>query len=147
MPIYDWQSFLEVSFKPLLGIKQIHHFRFFNTAPGIVYYKIKPNDAEQSFRLLQSDMLESNPSVILPPGLPLMRQWYLYNKIRWFVDEKEKDVTCPEPLLPPGPVTIPRVREESVAGPSQASGKRVAAKRPAKSDKGKFTDRKVSKKK
>lgn len=98
VPIYDWQNYLGPFFKALLGIKQIHHFRFCSSTPGIVHYKMKPNDQELSFTLL-ARTVTGHPVIIPPPRLPLQRQWYLYNKIREFVDDKNKDVTCPLPAI------------------------------------------------
>ena len=31
------------------------------------------------------------------PGLDLARQWYLFNKIKQYVDEADKDTLCPKP--------------------------------------------------
>ena len=97
---YDWQSFLQPYFKPLPGLKKLQHFRFSAESPGMVYYRTKPDDPERTFQLLQSpeafpqagELQASNP-----PGLPLERQWYLYNKIREFVRPDAQDVTCPLP--------------------------------------------------
>ena len=38
------------------------------------------------------------PTKILPNGLSLERQWYLYEQIRTHIPRKqEKDMTCPKP--------------------------------------------------
>ena len=40
------------------------------------------------------------PPLVIPPGLPLERQWYLYNKIREFCPDEAKDIACPLPSQP-----------------------------------------------
>ena len=37
------------------------------------------------------------PPLIVPPGLPLERQWYLHNKIREFCPDEAKDIVYPLP--------------------------------------------------
>ena len=37
------------------------------------------------------------PQEITPPGLPLQRQWYLFNHIREYVKDALRDVVCPRP--------------------------------------------------
>ena len=91
--------FFERNFRPLPGIKKIHHFIFSLDNTGMVFYKIKTNDDEQMFDLLwnrSGAVLGDNPSVIDPPGLPHERQLYLFNKIREFVKEEVQDVVCPQ---------------------------------------------------
>lgn len=71
------------------------------------FYRCAPDEPEQSFELIQS--VDSFPSaanlpVITPPGLSIDRQWYLFNKIREFVKEECKDITCPQPQTQAPPV-------------------------------------------
>jgi len=40
------------------------------------------------------------PSIINPPGFPLDRQHYLYNKMREFCPDEAKDLVCPLPAKP-----------------------------------------------
>src|SRR5688572_6555652 len=40
---------------------------------------------------------KQGPPQIPPPGLPLQRQWYLYNQIREYVKDSLQDVVCPLP--------------------------------------------------
>jgi len=102
VPTYDWQSFLEPYFKTLTGIKVLHHFRFSHLTPGVIYYRVTPTCQEQSMQLLKSvDRLPSidGPLELKPPGLPLARQWYLFQKIREFTRDDAQDVTCPKPMI------------------------------------------------
>ena len=43
---------------------------------------------------------------IVPPGLPLQRQWYLYNQVREYVKDSLQDVVCTLPNS--GAPIIPR---------------------------------------
>ena len=60
--------------------------------------------------------------MLTAPGLLLERQWYLYHKIRPYVQEECKDILCPRPEdpLPPRSAQVPRKRRASEhdAGPS-----------------------------
>ena len=100
VPTYDWQSFLEPYFKPLAGIKSLHHFHFSQASPGVVFYSVTPTSEEKSMMLLKNcDRFPSSdgPQELKPPGLPLSRQWYLFQKIREFVRDDAQDITCPKP--------------------------------------------------
>ena len=70
--------------------------------PGVIHFKIKPNDSEQAFKLWnQQAEFAEGPDEIVPPGLPLERQNYLPYKIREFVTEIREDVcdlVCPNPV-------------------------------------------------
>ena len=43
---------------------------------------------------------EGSPAEILPEGLDLKRQWYLYNEIREFCDARFENLVCPLPSAP-----------------------------------------------
>jgi len=127
VPTLDWQSFLSKSFRSLPGIKKFHHFRFVSEQPGLVTFKINPDDSEQSFdlRSRQADFA-SVPHEVPPPGLPLERQRYLYGNIRQFVVVEAQDTVCPQP---PGEedTDVPE------AGPGASAVPEPAAKRKRKS--------------
>lgn len=98
---FDWQAFLEPKFRPLPGIKKLHHFRFSSQTPGTVFFNVEPNDEEQSFLLLNDRRVDVGlmPTEIPPPGLPLQRQQYLFDKIREFVRDDAREVVCPQPCV------------------------------------------------
>jgi len=101
VPTYDWHTFFYSFFKPFPGIKSVQHFRFSADTPGMIYYKATPSSKEHSFQMLcdTHSLPESvGPAELAPPGLPLERQWYLYQKIREFVRTDAQDTTCPEPV-------------------------------------------------
>ena len=40
------------------------------------------------------------PNIVPPHGLSIERQWYLYEQIRPFCPDEDKDTVCPLPLSP-----------------------------------------------
>ena len=40
------------------------------------------------------------PPIVAPKGLSAERQWYLYENIRPFCPDSDKDITCPLPEVP-----------------------------------------------
>ena len=62
------------------------------------------DDTERKINLLKDPQWCTTPTdlpeVIVPPGLTLERQWYLYQKIWEFCPEEAKDVVCPLPSTP-----------------------------------------------
>ena len=40
------------------------------------------------------------PPRVVPKGLSPQRQWYLYDKIREFCPEEDREITCPMPTVP-----------------------------------------------
>ena len=87
VPVYDWTSFFkERTIKNALrGIKKMAHFRFSSDSPGHVYVKETIDEVERQIKLLKDTSwrpeASSLPDMIIPEGLPLTRQWYLYDKI------------------------------------------------------------------
>ncbi|ELU10752.1 hypothetical protein CAPTEDRAFT_187019 [Capitella teleta] len=105
MPNRDWQTFLSPHGKALKGIKSLHHMRFTSAEPGVVYYRQRPRDPEESLRILSTAISTSSPPPLPPPGLDLRRQKYLYQKIRPFVPEEHQDTLCPAPDCDVGPTS------------------------------------------
>ena len=100
VPIYDWTSYFSSHFRRLQGITQYHHFHFNANQPGEVIIKERFDTAETTVRLLKHDWVpnsEELPEVITPKGLSLDRKWYLYQNIRQFCPDEDKDYTCPRP--------------------------------------------------
>ena len=96
---HDWTDFCMKSFKKLDGILQFQHFRF--TKEGVVYAKMTCDGEESAFPLLKKGvklpLSNEKPPVIKPPGLPLARQWYLFDEIRQFVSPEYQDTVAPKP--------------------------------------------------
>ena len=92
----EWTGFLAPHFKKFAGIKKYHHFRFVSSEPGVVYARKQCDTAEEKFKLVidsWSPDVAEEPEVITPRGLSAQRQWYLYEKIREFCPESDRDVT------------------------------------------------------
>ena len=106
VPMYDWVGFFDkhMNKNALKGIKNMHHFRFTTTEPGMVYVKNSSSDEERKIQLSKdlswSPSPDDLPDEIVPPGLSLERQWYLYDKIRDFCSDDAKDIVCPKPSQP-----------------------------------------------
>ena len=107
VPMYDWSKFFEghTIQTAMKGITQMHHFRFSADHPGVVFVKNAIDDLEErKINLLRSTTWRptstSLPDQIIPPGLSLERQWYLYQKIRDFCPDMSKDIVCPQPSTP-----------------------------------------------
>lgn len=101
---YDWSSMFEDTTTAIKGITKFHHFRFSRHHPGRVFVKIASDEPERMINILKDRTWKPStdvlPTIIDPPGLPLDRQWYLYNKIREFCPEEAKDLVCPLPSQP-----------------------------------------------
>jgi len=88
----NWQSLLSELFQSLPGIKKIHHFQFCADQPGVVLYKICPDDSKQLFDLRSQKAVFDGTM----PGLPLNRQWYLYNQICQYAAADAQDTVYPK---------------------------------------------------
>ena len=76
----------------------MHHFQFTANYQGFVFVRNFSDDTEKKIRDLSwQPSKDSLPEQIIPPGLSLERQWYLYNKIREFCPDDVKNLVCPEP--------------------------------------------------
>ena len=87
VPMYKWSKYFEdVTIKTALkSIGQMHHFHFKSSAPGKVFVKETLDNEERSISLLKSSWRPSSsdlPTLIIPPGLSLERQYDLYDEIR-----------------------------------------------------------------
>lgn len=107
VPMFNWSDYFEhKTIKTALkGISHMHHFHFKYSAPGTVLVKDTIDDKEwRSISLLKSSSWQPSsgdlPDPIIPAGLSLERQYYLYDKIREFVPAEFRDLVCPEPTQP-----------------------------------------------
>ena len=96
--------------------------------------KLYADSQEDSFSLFRRGISASSlspvpPAAIKPPGLDTARQWYLYNNIRQFVPDRNKDVLCPQPREDtlqtseptPSPPGIGRPQRRVSASPASSS--------------------------
>ena len=106
VPVYDWISFFkERTIKNALRGIKMAHFRFSSDSLGYVHVKESIDGAERKIKLLKDvswrPEASSLPDMIIPEGLPLTRQWYLYDKIRDFCPPECQDLVCPLPRKRP----------------------------------------------
>ena len=105
VPTYNWNDHLnEHTVKTALkGIKKNYHFRFTSSSPGAVFVKKASGDNKKKINLLKDPSWQPTcnelPELIIPLGLSLEHQWYLYEKIREFCSDS-KDLVCPKPQHP-----------------------------------------------
>ena len=101
VPVYNWVTYLGSHFRSIPHLKKYHHFTFSATHPGVVMLKEYSNTSEETFTMLDSGswspVASELPSLIVPSGLPLERQWYLYRQIRNYCRDGTEDLTCPKP--------------------------------------------------
>ena len=69
--------------------------------PGVVYARLLASSAEEMFNVLRNPgVLDTAalPEKITPAGLPLQRQWYLYEQIAPLCSSRlAASLTCPKP--------------------------------------------------
>ena len=102
---YDWTDFFAPHLKKVTGVKKYHHFRVDSSQPGVVFVREHADTGEQRIDLRKSTPCWSPapnelPRIVPPKGLSAERQWYLYDSIRAFCPDADKDVTCPLPAVP-----------------------------------------------
>jgi len=111
---YKWTDFLQHHFKRTPGMLSYNHFIFEKISKGKMKLKAKcTNDANQ---IVERDLLRkefSDNSIpnfvdavtsgelepLVPDGMTEERKWYLFEKIRPFVDEEFQNELCPRPSL------------------------------------------------
>ena len=120
---FNWSEFFHPFFCSLPSITMYHVFHFDHDFPGKVFAKMRSADPSVQEISIQrpSSILPTPsqfPSEIVPAGLTVERQWYLYDKIRPFCSSNlAADLTCPKPLVSKASAVV------------QTSGKRKVAKK------------------
>ena len=110
----DWSSWLSQYFETLKGISNYHHFRVEKENPSILVVKerkdskeIKVELTKKNFPFSKDQPPKKYPEQLLPTGLSLKRQWYLYDQIRCHIpNENDKDQTCPLPRISKSKIEI-----------------------------------------
>lgn len=108
---YDWSNFMSKYFSTIPGILQYHHFRFDSSFPGKVFVKYYSNSSSEDVIGIINDVNSLDvldmPNEVVPAGMSLERQVYLYEKIRQFCSSTEAAaLTCPLPSRRPEPSTV-----------------------------------------
>ena len=99
VPTYDWGSMLSNFFVKFDSILSTHYFNIGNGKITAKQYIEDPRARVVS--ILKPSAAELTPTelpdVIVPPGLNVTRQWYLFEQIREFCKENCRDLVCPKP--------------------------------------------------
>ena len=105
--------------------------------PGSVFVQVRSDTKEVKIALMRepwSPDEDELPNLISPSGFSDARQWYLYEQIRPFCPDKDKDTVCPLPLCPkpganrecvPAPVKsdqAPPAKRKCVSGSCNEAG-------------------------
>ena len=99
----NWDSSLGLYFKPIKGIRKLHHFRFLHAEPGTMYVKESIHDQEVAINILHpsadASILSLNdlPSKFQPAGLTIDRERDLFSTVREYVTPQFRDELCPSP--------------------------------------------------
>jgi hypothetical protein len=102
----NWSDWLAQYFNVIPNITSYHHFLISKQERGTVKLKQDIDAKEITINLINTDGFPYNaenkppklPSRLMPKGLSLERQWYLYDQIRMHIpDGQDKDKTCPKP--------------------------------------------------
>lgn len=104
IPTYDWSTHFAGA-KTVPKIFTHHHFVTSSKKPNFMKYRLHESScAEEEVRIFPKDMTvpKSLPEVIVPEGLSIQRQQYLFKNIRKHTRKGCKNVLCPKPspLLP-----------------------------------------------
>jgi hypothetical protein len=98
-----WDSYLATYFKPVDSLLNYNYFGFDAAKPGCIELRVAPDDIPLEVNILKRKHTRfaseiEPPKEILPEGLTLERETYLYKEIRGFVrNPKKRDRTCPYP--------------------------------------------------
>lgn len=104
----DWTTWLSQYFATFKGISKYHHFKIDRKKPSVLIVKecqggeeTEIDIAKKTFPFSKDNPPRRLPKRLLPAGLSLERQWYLYDQIRRHIPvESHKDQTCPRPAVP-----------------------------------------------
>ena len=98
---YNWSDYLNNSFRSIPAITKYHHFRVDKSAPGIVMMREYVNAEETQYTIVKNEKtVDDLPSVVIPTGMSIERQLYLYEKIRRYcTSEEDATFTCPFPTI------------------------------------------------
>ena len=103
VPTYDWSDHLATFFRRVPRLKSYHHFRMSSQYPrGEIHCYTHLNDPDPlKFNMLKKDVEDvpsELPSIVQPDGLSEERIRYLYNEIREFCSDQNKDLAAPAPM-------------------------------------------------
>ena len=105
VPTFNWTDFFATKMKKIPGIKKLHHFQLDSSSPGKVkvFVREQCDTSETELELLKEPWepdVDKLPTIVPPHRLSAERRWYLYEQIRPFCPEDDKDSMCPLPSVP-----------------------------------------------
>lgn len=137
VPMYDWVNFLKPHFRKVPAIKSNHHFMFSADRPGVVVMQLYCGEHQLAVSPCPSQM----SPVLVPTGLDMKRQKYLYDEIRQFCREETKDTVCP---VPKQPLNIDiAAHDDAMSSQEQPTTSRLEDDHPSKRKVGKRRGRKM----
>ena len=93
--------FFREHFRNVPQLKRFHHFPFSAESPGVVSLKEYSDSESTTFMMLLDKewqpAVDELPTPITPAGLPLARQFYLYDQIREYCRDGTEDLVYPNP--------------------------------------------------
>ncbi len=96
---FEWKTFLCPVFCNIPNITRYHHFHFTAEEPGVVYLRELAHEDEVAFQMLREpDFIfpdSEMPEPTVNKGIPLDRQWYLFEKVRPYCPGETADLVCP----------------------------------------------------
>lgn len=93
---YNWTSYVNQFYKPLIGITSYHHFKILSDGVEARSFADSENCVELKLQLAAVN--DEMPEILIPEGLSLERKWYMFNNLRDLVHDKKKaDSLAPEP--------------------------------------------------
>ena len=123
---YDWKSYFSTLYKTIPNITTYHHFRFDKKSPGIAFVRILADSPEQAVTLTSNISIDIHklPDKVIPKGLDLKRQWYLFEEISPFCSSPESaNITCPYPVQPkPNSTSISELPSDMSGSAKQHAG-------------------------
>lgn len=97
----SWNTFLADHFKPIKGIRELHHLVFNGNKPGLVQVRKSLGAAEEQLAILSTRkeaVVAAGLSPILPSArMSATRVKYLYKNVRAHVPQQFQDILCPAP--------------------------------------------------
>ena len=103
VPTCYWTSYFAAFYQKIDRIKGYFHFEFEAQSPGVVFLRRICDGPVSEVKLWKGrqELIEDElPPVVPQKGLTRERQWYRYDKIRWYCRDECKDLTCPLPDTP-----------------------------------------------
>ena len=102
VPFGNWQAHLSPFYRPLPAINSYQHFRFDSSHPGKMFARKTLDSPETEFTVIAGEASSLPVAASVPmraPGMNAQRQWYLFDTIREYVSDAQKDILCPRPVV------------------------------------------------